>query len=151
MSEISKETFNRALHEMNERMIAMFGVPKKFKKDPCKYGGHLALVFKWLKENDIQYLYFVINDVFEYVMRSGSTITIGYLLSAIGNRKDKYDPEKNILPAGASKADLLRSGYCVENLPDYVLTAKERRERRQSLNSTAISPGLLNLLNRSGK
>lgn len=85
----------------------------------------IKLLSKWAYHYGIKYVYFVIKEAEEIKLTKHKDITIGYLIGMLKNMQDKY---KNsiftmVVP---SRKDLLANGYNIADLPDYMLSKKER-------------------------
>jgi len=59
-----KEDVSCAVHSINNMLIEMIGVPKKYIGTKNEYKGHFSKIYKWTKKEryNIQYVYFVIES-----------------------------------------------------------------------------------------
>jgi hypothetical protein len=123
-----KEIKSNAIYEINHKLVELFGPPKRSKKLKKGYEGYFSLIYKWLNKEkiDLQYLYFVVSEVYQRFRYVPTTVTPGYFNTAFGFYKDRYDPEVNKLPHSGTREELLKAGHTIDTLPFHLLTKEER-------------------------
>lgn len=119
-----------AIYLINDKLIEIFGLPKKHHGKKQNYQGYFSLIFQWINKNkyDVKYIWFVVDRVYKSFKDSPRKITVGYFNAAFRSNKD-YDPEKVLLPYSASREECLAAGHTVETLPFHLLTTKERKQK----------------------
>ena len=126
-----------ATYIMNDKLIEVLGLPKKYKGKKQNYQGYFSLIFRWFYKDkyDIKYIWYVVDRVYQWKKQSGLNITVGYFNTAFLTNKDGYEKRKKYikLPYSASREELIESGHTVESLPFHLLTTKERKEREQDV------------------
>ena len=129
MTEIKKTDYDNAMYAMDKFLRSMVGVPTRYQDNPDKFKGYFSVINLWYKKNgfDIEYIYFVLNNLYERFNKAHGKVTMGYILGALNKSVDQYDPEKHKLPSGGDREGMLEAGHTVDTLP-YHLKTKEERE-----------------------
>ncbi len=119
------------IYLINDKLIELFGLPKKDRGKKKNYQGHFSLIYKWINKDkhDLKYIWFVVNQVYIKFKHSSKSVTPGYFFTAFKVFADRYDPDEVKLPYSASREECLKYGHTVETLPFHLLTTKERKER----------------------
>ena len=125
----ASETYT--IYLINDKLIELFGLPKKDRGKKKNYQGHFSLIFKWINKDkhDLKYIWFVVNQVYMKFKHSSESVTPGYFNVAFKVFADRYDPDEVKLPYSASREDCLKHGHTIESLPFHLLTTKERKAR----------------------
>jgi hypothetical protein len=125
----ASETYT--IYLINDKLIELFGLPKKTRGTKKNYQGYFSLIFKWINKDkhDLKYIWFVVNQVYMKFKHSPESVSPGYFFIAFKVFADRYDPDEVNLPYSASREDCLKHGHTIESLPFHLLTTKERKAR----------------------
>lgn len=117
-----------AVYLMNDMLIELFGLPKKYRGKKHTYRGHFSLLFKWIRKDkhEIKYIWFVVTSVYQKFKHSGAKVTPGYFNNAFKFYEKKYNPDEVYLPYSASREEMLAVGHTIDTLPFHLLTKEER-------------------------
>lgn len=126
---------------INDRLIELFGLPKKSRGKKQNYQGYFSLIYKWRNKDkyDLKYIWFVVNQVYIKFKHSTDSVTVGYFNVAFKSLIDRYDPDEIKLPYSASREECLKYGHTVRTLPFHLLTTKERKEREADIPPEDVS------------
>jgi hypothetical protein len=130
-----------ATYIINDKLIEILGLPKKFRGKKRNYQGYFSLIFKWVykEKHDVKYIWYVVDRVYKSWKNLPRKITPGYFNTVFKSSKDHYDSDKVNLPYSASREELLECGHTVKTLPFHLLTTKERKQREEDISAEHVS------------
>lgn len=125
----ASETYT--IYLINDKLIELFGLPKKFRGVKQNYQGYFSLIYKWRNKDkyDLKFIWYVVNQVYMKFKHSKDSVTPGYFFTVFKVLADRYDPDEVRLPYSASREECLKYGHTIKTLPFHLLTTKERKER----------------------
>lgn len=128
-----KEDVSCAIYAINDMLVQMLGVPKKYRGTKNEHRGYFSILYKWIRKErySIEYVYFVINRVYQKFLKGGKKVNYGYVYRCLEVGTKYYDPNKHCLPNGGNRESMLKAGFTIDFLPFHLLTKEEKAARKE--------------------